>query len=196
MKELPELPFRKAVRDIIAGGDFDYRRVYRRKVVPQLVEEFGYTASEVPKILKISINCGVAKVAKNPKELEALQGKLAVLVGQQPRVTKARNSVAAFGVREGMDVGLAATLRGDRMYAFLCKLIHLVFPLILDFRGVRGGGFDGAGNFNFGLSRAVFPEFCYSAYEIGLEISIVTTARTDRECCFLLESFGFPIVID
>lgn len=196
MKELPELPFRKAVKDIIANNNFNYRRVYRRKIIPQLVEKFEYTAFEIPKILKISINYGIAKIAKNPKELEILQRKLAVLIGQQPRMTKAKNSIAAFNIREGMDVGLAATLRRNKMYTFLYKLIHPIFPLILDFRGIRRGNFDGTGNFNFGLSHVIFPEFCYPAYEISFEISIVTTARTDRECCFLLKSFGFPIVIN
>jgi large subunit ribosomal protein L5 len=185
--------FRKVLKGILERGDFALEQFYNSRVIPELIQKFGYESFRVPKILKISINSGVGKISKNPKELQALRDKITVITGQKPRVTKAKSSVAGFNVREGMEVGLSVTLRGDKMYAFLCKLIHIVFPMILDFRGVTGG-FDGFGNFNFGVTNVVFPELCYSGDLFGFDISIVTSASTDLEGSFLLESFGFPIV--
>lgn len=191
------LMFRKVVSGIVRQREFDLERFYKVTIVPKLIEKFAYTdSSSVPRILKISVNRGIGKAVKTPKELASSLSEFSSIVGQRPCVTKARKSVAGFKVRAGMDVGLSVTLRREKMYAFLGKLIHINLPMVRDFRGLKPTSFDGAGNYSFGLEeQSVFPEISYA--EIvkfhGFDITIVTSANTDIEGRFLLESFGFPI---
>jgi large subunit ribosomal protein L5 len=174
----------------------DLKNLYKESIVSCLIEEFGYNNVEkVPKILKISLNLGVGEASKNSKELDCSRQELRLISGQEPKLNKAKKSVAGFKIRDGMIVGISATLRKFRMYAFLGKLIHIVLPRIQDFRGVKVNSFDGCGNYSLGLKeQLIFPEVVY--YEVdrvrGLDISIVTTAKTDEESCFLLCRFGMP----
>jgi large subunit ribosomal protein L5 len=161
-----------------------------------LIEEFGYkNIEQVPKIVKISVNRGIGEAAKNSKELDASVQEMTLIVGQQPIVNKSKKSVAGFKIRDGMSIGASVTLRKDQMYTFLTKLIHIVLPRIRDFRGISPDGFDGRGNYNLGLKeQLIFPEVSYDdVTQIrGLDISIVTTAKTDEEARALLKSFGMP----
>lgn len=172
------------------------KSLYKQKIVPSLIEEFGYkNIEQVPKIVKISVNRGVGEAAKNSKEMDASQQELGLIVGQKPSINKASKSVAGFKIRDGMAIGTSVTLRKDQMYNFLTKLIHIVLPRIRDFRGINPNGFDGRGNYNLGLKeQLIFPEISYDdVTEIrGLDISIVTTAKTDEEARALLKSFGMP----
>ena len=150
---------------------------------------------QVPKIVKISVNRGIGEAAKNSKELDASVQEMALIVGQQPMINKARKSVAGFKIRDGMSVGSSVTLRKAQMYTFLTKLIHIVLPRIRDFRGIDPNGFDGRGNYNIGLKeQLIFPEISYDDVTQlrGLDISIVTTAKTDEEAHALLKAFGMP----
>merc|ERR1711933_385696 len=189
--------FREVVKGIIKEREFDLERFYKVVISPKLIKKFGYTdLLSVPRILKISVNRGVGKAVKNPKELALSLSEFADIVGQRPCITKARKSIAGFKVREGMDVGLSATLRREKMYAFFGKLIHINLPMVRDFRGLKPTSFDGAGNYSFGLEeQSVFPEISYAKIIKfhGFDITIVTSANTDIEGRFLLESFGFPI---
>ena len=161
-----------------------------------MIEAFGYkNIEQVPKIVKISVNRGIGEAAKNSKELDASVEELALIVGQQPTINKARKSVAGFKIRDGMSVGSSVTLRKVQMYTFLTKLIHIVLPRIRDFRGIDPNGFDGRGNYNIGLKeQLIFPEISYDDVTQlrGLDISIVTTAKTDEEAHALLKAFGMP----
>jgi large subunit ribosomal protein L5 len=146
--------------------------------------------------LKISVNRGIGEASKNSKELDVSIKEIATITGQQPIVNKARKSVAGFKIRDGMPVGISVTLRQDRMYAFLERLIHIVLPRIRDFRGISPNGFDGRGNYNLGLKeQLIFPEISYDDVQQirGLDISIVTTAKTDEEASALLKSLGLPL---
>ena len=174
----------------------DLKSLYKQKIVPSLIEEFGYkNIEQVPKIVKISVNRGIGEAAKNSKELDASVQEMTLIVGQQPIVNKSKKSVAGFKIRDGMSIGASVTLRKDQMYTFLTKLIHIVLPRISDFRGISPNGFDGRGNYNLGLKeQLIFPEISYDdVTQIrGLDISIVTTAKTDEEARSLLKAFGMP----
>ena len=174
----------------------DLKSLYKQKIVPSLIEEFGYkNIEQVPKLVKISVNRGVGEAAKNSKEMNSSSDELRLIVGQQPTVNKATKSVAGFKIRDGMAIGTSVTLRKDQMYTFLTKLIHIVLPRIRDFRGISPNGFDGRGNYNLGLKeQLIFPEVNYDdvTQMRGLDISIVTTAKTDEEARALLKSFGMP----
>jgi large subunit ribosomal protein L5 len=174
----------------------DLKGLYKQKIVPSLIEEFGYkNIEQVPKIVKISVNRGIGEAAKNSKELGASVQEMTLIVGQQPIVNKSKKSVAGFKIRDGMSIGASVTLRKDQMYTFLTKLIHIVLPRIRDFRGISPNGFDGRGNYNLGLKeQLIFPEVNYDdvTQMRGLDISIVTTAKTDEEARALLKSFGMP----
>ena len=174
----------------------DLKSLYKQKIVPSLIEEFGYkNIEQVPKIVKISVNRGIGEAAKNSKELDASVQEMTLIVGQQPIVNKSKKSVAGFKTRDGMSIGASVTLRKDQMYTFLTKLIHIVLPRIRDFRGISPNGFDGRGNYNLGLKeQLIFPEVNYDdvTQMRGLDISIVTTAKTDEEARALLKSFGMP----
>ena len=174
----------------------DLKSLYKQEIIPAMIEAFGYkNIEQVPKIVKISVNRGVGEASKNSKELDASVEEMALIVGQQPMINKARKSVAGFKIRDGMAVGSSVTLRKVQMYTFLTKLIHIVLPRIRDFRGIDPNGFDGRGNYNIGLKeQLIFPEISYDdVTQIrGLDISIVTTAKTDEEAHALLKSFGMP----
>jgi len=171
-------------------------RKYREEVVPQLRERFGYTNElEVPRLWKIVISMGVGKAVENRARLDAAVRDLALLSGQKPIITRARRSVAGFRVRAGMPIGCMVTLRRARMYEFLDRLISIVIPRIRDFRGLNPHAFDGRGNYNMGLSdQLVFPEVPVDHVEFlqGMNISLVTTARTDEEGYELLRLLGMP----
>jgi len=174
----------------------DLQSLYKKKIVPSLIEEFGYkNIEQVPKIIKISVNRGVGEASKNSKELDSSTQELNLIVGQKPIINKASKSVAGFKIRDGMSIGTSVTLRKNKMYTFLTKLIHIVLPRIRDFRGINPNGFDGRGNYNLGLKeQLIFPEVSYDDVDLirGLDISIVTTAKTDEEARALLKSFGMP----
>jgi len=174
----------------------DLKSLYKQEIVPAMIEAFGYkNIEEVPKIVKISVNRGIGEASKNSKELDASVQEMALIVGQQPTINKSRKSVAGFKIRDGMSIGSSVTLRKIQMYTFLTKLIHIVLPRIRDFRGIDPNGFDGRGNYNLGLKeQLIFPEISYDdVTQIrGLDISIVTTAKTDEEAHALLKAFGMP----
>jgi large subunit ribosomal protein L5 len=171
---------------------------YKEKVVPALQQRFGYTNNlAVPRIEKIVISMGLGKAATagEKEKLNQAEKELAVIAGQKPVRTKAKKSVANFKVREGMETGLKVTLRGNRMYEFLDRMISLAFPRVKDFRGVNPNGFDKAGNYNFGFTeQTVFPEVDGAAvtFQQGMNITMVTTANTVDEGRELLKGFGFP----
>ena len=174
----------------------DLKRLYKQKIVPSMIEEFGYkNIEQVPKLVKISVNRGIGEASKNSKELDASVKEMSLMIGQQPSINKATKSVAGFKIREGMSIGASVTLRQEQMYNFLTKLINIVLPRIRDFRGISPNSFDGRGNYSLGLKdQLIFPEISYDdVTEIrGLDISIVTTAKTDEEARALLKHFGMP----
>ncbi|KAJ7951185.1 50S ribosomal protein L5, chloroplastic [Quillaja saponaria] len=169
---------------------------YVQKIVPLLKEEFSYTnIHQVPKVEKIVVNCGIGDAAQNAKGLEAAMNDLALITGQRPVKTRARNSVATFKIREGQPLGIAVTLRGSTMYAFLDRLVNLGFPRTRDFQGVNANSFDGHGNYSVGIrEQSVFPEIRYDALgkPRGMDVCIVTTAKTDQEAQKLLALMGMP----
>ncbi|TVU48552.1 hypothetical protein EJB05_08193 [Eragrostis curvula] len=172
------------------------KTVYEEKVVPLITEEFGYTnVHQVPKIEKIVVNCGLGAEAGNNKGLEAAMKDLASITGQWPVKTKAKKSVASFKIREGNTIGIAVTLRGRIMYNFLDRLINLGLPRTMDFLGVNPNSFDGHGNYSVGLrDQGVFPEIPYEVggKKNGMDVCIVTTAKTDNEAYKLLTLLGVP----
>ena len=174
----------------------DLKGLYKQKIVPSMIQEFGYkNIEQVPKLVKISVNRGIGEASKNSKELDASVQEMALMIGQQPTINKATNSVAGFKIREGMSIGASITLRQEQMYNFLTKLIHIVLPRIRDFKGISANSFDGRGNYNLGLKeQLIFPEISYDdvTQVRGLDISIVTTAKTDEEARALLKAFGMP----
>jgi large subunit ribosomal protein L5 len=174
----------------------DLKRLYKQKIVPSMIEEFGYkNIEQVPKLVKISINRGFGEASKNSKELDASVKEMSLIIGQKPSIHKATKAIAGFKIREGMSVGASVTLRQEQMYNFLTKLINIVLPRIRDFRGISPNSFDGRGNYNLGLKeQLICPEISYSdVTQIrGLDISIVTTAKTDEEARALLKAFGIP----
>jgi large subunit ribosomal protein L5 len=171
-------------------------RQYQERVVPALVKEFDYAnLMEVPRIAKVVVNIGIGEAKDNPRALESAVNDVRTITGQQPVVVKARRSVAAFKLRTGMPVGIKVTLRGRRMWYFLEKLIAVALPRIRDFRGIGTDGFDGRGNYSLGLrEQIIFPEVDYDQIDKlrGLEVSIVTTAKTDAEAQSLLAQLGMP----
>jgi large subunit ribosomal protein L5 len=169
---------------------------YKEQVVPALMEEFSYSnVMQVPRIEKIVINIGMGEANENPKTLDAAVEDLRKISGQQPVITKAKKSIANFKLREGRAIGVKVTLRGDRMWALLDRLIHIALPRVRDFRGVSPDTFDGRGNYTLGLrEQLVFPEIQYDKIDKvrGLEITVVTTARNDEEGRRLLKLMGMP----
>jgi large subunit ribosomal protein L5 len=168
---------------------------YHEQVVPALTQEFGYNSMQVPRVEKIVINIGVGEAIDNAKVLDGAVNDLRQITGQQPVITKARKSIAAFKLREGRAIGVKVTLRGERMWALLDRLINLALPRIRDFRGVSPDTFDGRGNYTIGLrEQLVFPEIQYDKIDKvrGMEITIVTTAKTDEEGRRLLKLLGMP----
>ncbi len=169
---------------------------YMEEVVPAMMERFNYkNVMEVPKLEKIVINMGIGEARENPKVLEAAVNELAQITGQRPVVTKAKKSIANFKVREGMNVGAKVTLRGDRMYDFLDKFMNIALPRVRDFRGVSDTSFDGRGNYAIGVKeQLIFPEIEYDKVESirGMDIIIVTSAKTDEEAKVFLEMMGMP----
>jgi large subunit ribosomal protein L5 len=170
--------------------------VYRQTIAPQLIKEHDYeNPMEVPRIAKVIVNVGIGEAKDNDKALDAAVGDVVTITGQKPALIKARKSVAAFKLRQGQTVGIKTTLRGRRMWFFLDKLLNVALPRIRDFRGVNPEGFDGRGNYSLGLrEQVIFPEIDYDKIDKlrGLEVSIVTTARTDDEARSLLTRLGMP----
>jgi large subunit ribosomal protein L5 len=169
---------------------------YLQEVVPALQKEFSYAnPMQVPQVHKVVVNIGMGEVIQNAKAMDAAVGDLAAITGQRPVITRAKRSVAAFKLREGMQIGCMVTLRGHRMYQFLDKLINVALPRLRDFQGVSPEAFDGRGNYTLGLrEQLVFPEIDYDKVDKvrGMEVSIVTTARTDEEGRRLLKLMGMP----
>ncbi len=169
---------------------------YQKEVVPALVKEFGYQNwMQVPKIEKVVVNMGLGEVVQNPKALDVAVRDLTSIVGQKVMVTRAKKSIATFKLRAGMPIGAMATLRGARMYEFLDRLMSLALPRIRDFRGVSEKSFDGRGNYTLGIKEQVlFPEIEYDKVDKvrGMDITIVTSARTDEEARALLRLVGMP----
>lgn len=169
---------------------------YNNEVIPALMERFQYeNIMEVPKLEKIVINMGIGEARDNPKVLEAAVNELELITGQKPVITKAKKSIANFKLREGMKVGTKVTLRGEKMYNFLDKLMNIALPRVRDFRGVSDTSFDGRGNYALGIKeQLIFPEIEYDKVESirGLDIIVVTTAKTDEEAKVFLEKMGMP----
>lgn len=172
------------------------KNTYEETIVPKLKEQFSYTnIHQVPKVMKIVLNRGLGEASQNAKALESSIKELSTITGQKPVVTRAKKAIAGFKVREGMPVGVMVTLRGERMYAFLSRLINLALPRIRDFRGVSPKSFDGRGNYSLGVrEQLIFPEIDYDSIDQirGLDISIVTTANNDEEGRALLKEMGMP----
>jgi large subunit ribosomal protein L5 len=173
------------------------KKVYKDEIVPKLKEELGLdNIMQVPRITKITLNMGVGEALGDKKVLDHAVGDLAKIAGQKPIITKARRSIAGFKVREGWPIGCKVTLRSERMYEFLERLISIAIPRVRDFRGVSPKSFDGRGNFAMGVTeQIIFPEIDYDQVDAlrGLDITITTTARTDDEGRALLRAFNFPL---
>ncbi len=169
---------------------------YREKVVPDLIQKFGYkTTMQVPRLTKITLNMGVGETTADKKILDNAVGDMTKIAGQKPVVTKAKKSIATFKVRKDYPVGCMVTLRGKRMYEFLDRLVTVAIPRIRDFRGISGRAFDGRGNYSLGVKeQIIFPEIEYDKIDTlrGMNISITTTAKTDEEARALLAAFRFP----
>lgn len=172
------------------------REQYNKAVIPALKKEFGYkNAMAVPKLEKVTLNIGLGDATQNPKLLDGAVAEMAGIAGQKPVVTKAKKSIAAFKLREGMAIGCMVTLRGDRMYEFLDRLMSVALPRVKDFRGVSNKSFDGRGNYTLGVKdQLIFPEIDYNKVEKvkGMNICITTTAKTDAEAMSLLAHLGMP----
>jgi large subunit ribosomal protein L5 len=172
------------------------KTLYQDTIVPKLKEQFGYdNIHEVPKVIKITVNRGLGEASQNAKALESSISELATITGQKPVVTRAKKAIAGFKIRQGMPVGVMVTLRSERMYAFLDRLISLALPRIRDFRGISGNSFDGRGNYSLGIrEQLIFPEIEYDSIDQirGMDISIITTAKSDEEGRALLKEMGMP----
>ena len=172
------------------------RERYNDEIRAALQRKFGYSSvMQAPKLVKVTVNMGVGEAKQDSRMLEAAQTQLATIAGQKPNVRRARKSVAAFKLREGMPVGLTVTLRGDRAYEFLDRLTSVAIPRIRDFRGLNPRSFDGRGNYTIGVrEQIIFPEIDYDAIDQvrGLDVTIVTSAQTDAEAFALLEALGMP----
>lgn len=169
---------------------------YLKEVVPAMTEKFGYkNIMELPKVEKIIINMGVGEAVGNPKALDAAVADMTLIAGQKPLLTRAKKSLAAWKLREGMPIGAKVTLRGTRMYQFLDKFMNVALPRVRDFRGISGNAFDGRGNYSVGLKeQLIFPEIEYDKVDKirGMNIVVVTTAKTDEEARELLKLMGMP----
>lgn len=169
---------------------------YNQTVVPKLMDQFKYeNIHQVPKVIKITVNRGLGEASQNAKALESSVAELSTITGQRPVVTRAKRAIAGFKIRQGMPVGVMVTLRSERMYAFLNRLINLALPRIRDFRGISARSFDGRGNYTLGLrEQLIFPEIEYDGIDQirGMDITIVTTAQTDEEGRALLKELGMP----
>jgi large subunit ribosomal protein L5 len=176
--------------------NYAIKQRYKDQVAPALMQEFGYSnVMQVPRVEKVVINIGVGEALENQKSLDGAVEDLRKITGQQPVVTKARKSIAAFKLREGRAIGVKVTLRGDRMWSLLDRLIHIALPRVRDFRGVSPETFDGRGNYTLGLrEQLMFPEIQYDKIDKvrGMEITVVTTAKTDEEGRRLLKLLGMP----
>jgi large subunit ribosomal protein L5 len=172
------------------------QQTYREKIVPDLMKQFGYSSvMQVPRITKITLNMGVGEAVSDKKLIEAASGDLVKIAGQKPVTTKARKAIAGFKIRAGYPIGCMVTLRGDRMYEFLDRLVTIALPRVRDFRGVKGSAFDGRGNYAMGLKEhIVFPEIDFDKVDeiLGMDIIICTTAKTDAEAKALLKQFNMP----
>ena len=172
------------------------KEIYRKDVVPALTAQFGYkSVMEVPRIRKIVLNMGVGEAVGDKKLLDNAAADMQKLSGQKPVITKARKAIAGFKIREGYPIGCMVTLRRERMYEFLDRLISIALPRVRDFRGISGRSFDGRGNFNMGIKeQVIFPEIEYDKVDAmrGMNITITTSAKTDAECKALLAAFKFP----
>jgi large subunit ribosomal protein L5 len=173
---------------------------YNERIRAQLIEKFGYSSPmQAPKLTKITVNMGVGEAKQDSKMLDAAKQQLAAIAGQQPNVRRARKSVAAFKLREGMPVGLTVTLRGERAYEFLDRLTAVAIPRIRDFRGLSPRSFDGRGNYSMGVrEQIIFPEIDYDSIDQvrGMDVTITTTAQTDAEAFALLDALGMPFARD
>jgi large subunit ribosomal protein L5 len=173
---------------------------YSEEIRPALIERFGYSsAMQAPRLLKITLNMGVGEAKQDSKMLDTAQGQLATIAGQKPNVRRARKSVAAFKLREGMPVGLTVTLRGVRAYEFLDRLVSIAIPRIRDFRGLNPRSFDGRGNYSMGVrEQVIFPEIDYDSVDQvrGLDVTLTTSAETDAEAFALLDALGMPFARD
>ncbi len=169
---------------------------YDKEIAPAMMERFKYkSVMQIPKLEKVVINMGLGEVKENPKAIDAAIGDLTLITGQKPIVTKAKKSVAAFKVREGMNIGCKVTLRSDKMYAFVDKLLNVALPRIRDFHGVSANSFDGRGNYAMGVKeQLIFPEIEYDKIDKvrGMDVIFVTTAKTDEEARELLKLMGMP----
>ena len=172
------------------------KEVYKKEIAPALTKQFGYQSPmQVPRINKITLNMGVGEATSDKKILDNAVGDMTKISGQKPVITKARKAIAGFKIREGYPIGCTVTLRHERMYEFLDRLISIALPRVRDFRGVSGRGFDGRGNYNMGVKeQIIFPEIEYDKIDAirGMNISITTTAKTDAEAKALLAAFKFP----
>jgi large subunit ribosomal protein L5 len=172
------------------------KEAYLNKIVPAMTKEFGYTnRMAVPKVQKISVNIGLGEATGNSKLMDGAVNELSLIAGQRPVINKARKSIAAFKLREGMAIGCSVTLRGDRMYEFLDRLVSVTLPRVRDFRGVSSKSFDGRGNYTLGIKdQLIFPEIDYNKVDKtkGMNICITTTAKTDAEGLALLKHLGMP----
>jgi len=172
------------------------KELYLREVVPALMRERGYkNVMEVPRLTKIVVNMGLGEAIQNIKVLDSAVEEVALLTGQKPVITRARRSIASFKLREGMSIGCMVTLRKDRMYEFLDRLINVAIPRVRDFRGLNARSFDGRGSYTMGIrEQIIFPEIDYDKVEKvkGMNITVVTTARTDEEALMLLTLLGMP----
>ncbi|MBW4621553.1 MAG: 50S ribosomal protein L5 [Cyanosarcina radialis HA8281-LM2] len=172
------------------------KTLYQETIVPKLMKQFGYTnVHQVPKVIKITVNRGLGEASQNAKALESSVSEIAQITGQKPVVTRAKKAIAGFKIREGMPVGVMVTLRSEKMYAFLDRLISLSLPRIRDFRGISPKSFDGRGNYSLGVrEQLIFPEIEYDKIDKirGMDISIITTANTDEEGRALLKEMGMP----
>ena len=172
------------------------KEFYKETIVPQLTQQFGYKSSmEVPRITKIVLNMGVGEAVGDKKLLDNAVSDMQKVAGQKPVITKSKKSIAVFKIREGYPIGCMVTLRHDRMYEFLDRLVTIALPRVRDFRGVSGRAFDGRGNYNMGVKeQIIFPEIEYDKIDVlrGMNITITTTAKTDAEAKALLAAFKFP----
>ncbi len=170
--------------------------LYKNDVIGHMTKEFSYTnVMQVPKLTKVTVNMGLGEAIQNVKILESASQELGDITGQKPIITKARKSIASFKLRKGMPIGCTVTLRGQRMFDFLEKLINIALPRVRDFKGVSPKSFDGRGNYTMGIrEQIIFPEIDYDAIDKikGMNVTITTTARTDEEARFLLKELGMP----
>jgi large subunit ribosomal protein L5 len=173
-----------------------FQELYLQKIAPALTEQFGYkSVMQVPRVLKVTLNMGVSEAVADKKVIDHAVSDLTKIAGQKPVITKTKKAIAGFKIREDYPIGCMVTLRGQRMYEFLDRLVSVALPRVRDFRGISGRAFDGRGNYNIGVKeQIIFPEIEYDKIDVlrGMNISITTTAKTDEEAKALLTAFSFP----